>query len=300
VAGDSAQKIVSAPNKPGWTKMKFTIFLAALLTALFCWVAPSRAGTTPAYVIGLEDREILEAYKNGDTQRLNSFFHRWELQSWEISEAELELYPREVKTVYEMFEVFYAEHRKQIEKKMAAQQTAQAKSQSKGRESSRPKAAEKQEYLVIQNEIRLVVLANDAYESRKRSLGFAYPGMWELRNFRPRISSRMGRKVIYLDKSHNRALNYFFNETDGDSDTCRDYDKNKEAFLTEKILLHHRHWQRGYHYVSFPQVYMVVLNSDLDKAYIRYRDRWNEGGSLECQKRESTWKIGKIDGMWIE
>jgi len=239
-------------------------------------------------------------HKNGDAQRLNSFFQRWELQSREISKPELKICPRQVRTLYEIFEVFYCDHRNQIEKRMAASMAAQAKSQGKGRESSQPKPADKQEYLVIQNEIRLVVLAKDEYESRRKSVGYAHPGMCELRNFRPRISSRMGRKVLYLDKTHNRALNYFFNGTDGDSATCPDYNKSKEAFLAEKMLLHHYHWGRGYHYISFPQVHIVALNSDMDKAYIMYRDRWNGGGSLECQRRDGTWKMGKRHSVWRE
>jgi hypothetical protein len=267
-----------------------------MLMAVFCCAATDSTETTRAYVIGFEDREILDAYKDSDVQQLNSFFQRWQLQSGEISEAELKVCPRHIRTLYEIFEAFYCDYRNQIEKRAAAE----AESQDKGRESSQPKPAEKQEYLVIQNEIRLVVLAKDEYESRRKSVGYAHPGMCELRNFRPQISSAMGRKVLYLDKTHNRALNYFFNETNGDSVTVRDYDRGKEAFLAEKILLHHYHWGRGYHYISFPQVYIVALNSDMDKAYIVYRDRWNGGGSLECQRRDGTWEMGKRHSVWRE
>jgi hypothetical protein len=281
--------------------MRFVLFLTILLTSVLCHVVTGTAETAPDYVVGFEDRESLDAYNNGDSKRLNDFFNRWELQSTEISQAEFELYPMEVKRVYELFEAFYCDHKNRMEKEKVPIMAAQAKSQNKGRESSQPKAAEKQEYLVIQNEIRFVVLSNDEYESCKMSIGFTYPGVCELRNFRPRISSRMGRKVLYLDKTYDRALNYFFNETNGDSLTCRSYDEKKEMFLSEKMSLYHHHWGRGYHYISFPQVHIVIFNSDMDKAYIpNYRDRWYGGGSLECQRQNGTWKMGKIEGGWRE
>jgi hypothetical protein len=113
----------------------------------------------------------------------------------------------------------------------------------------------------------------------------------------------MGRKVLYLDKTHERALTYFFSEIDGDSYTRRDYDEHKEMFLSEKMQLHHYHWGRGYHYISFPQVYIVIFNSDMDKAYIpMYRDRWNGGGSVEYQRQDGAWKMSGrgIRSSWIE
>lgn len=291
--------------------MRYVILIATVVATVFGstelagvhYTATGLAGTATTYVIGFEDREIVDAFRKGDAERLNRFFHRWELQSGEISGAELELSGKEVKTIYELFEVFYCEHISRLEKQMAEQQAAQAKSQSKSRESSQSKAAERQEYLVIQNDIRFVVLDNNDYESRKRKIEFVGSGILELRNFRPRISSKTGRKVLYLDKTYERALNYFFNETDGDSFTCWDFDEHKEMFLSEKMLLYHRHWGRGYHYISFPQVYIVIFNSAMDKAYIpMYRDQWNGGGSVEYQKQDGAWKMAGrgIRSSWIE
>jgi hypothetical protein len=123
-----------------------------------------------------------------------------------------------------------------------------------------------------------------------------------LGNFRPRISCGAGRKVLYLDKTHERALNYFFNETNGDSSRCREHDKKKEMFLSEKLLLHHGHWGRYYHYITFPQVYTVALNSDLDKAYVYFRDEWNGGGFGEYQRQGGTWRSADrwMKGRWQE
>jgi hypothetical protein len=261
----------------------------------------SATTTTPAYIVGFEDKEILDAYKNGDAELLIRFFHRWQLQSCEISKTEFELCPRPVKTIYELFEAFYCEHRDRLEKERVAQRVAQEKTQNKDRESSQPMVTPKQEYLVIQNEIRFVVLDNNEYEKRKRKIDFASQDMFELRNFRPRILSRMERKVLYLDKTHERVLNYFFNETNGDSSTCRIYDEHKEAFLADKMLLHHWHWGRDYHYISFPRIYTVIFNSNLDKAYIQCRDHWYGGSSWEYQSQEGRWKVeGGIRGVWRE
>lgn len=213
-----------------------------------------------------EGRQLRFAYKHKDTTFLTPFFVHWQNDSQPISNSEFEKLSDVEKAVYEIFQEFYKQ----------GQNLHQS------------------EYLVVQNEINYKIVSDsvdldtiDAFYAG--DLEYILSG--SISDFKPNIQVS-NKKIVFLFNNYLKALESLFEQGRGGW--------SKRAFLLPKIRVEPGHWGGYYHYVTFPEVHVIVFNESLSEARINYRATWHTGYYTIYEKGDSGWTRVEDVFNWIE
>jgi hypothetical protein len=73
-------------------------------------------------------------------------------------------------------------------------------------------------------------------------------------------------------------------------------------FLSDYVKIYSGH-DFGWHLHSFPQVYYILFDKNMEYAAISYRDSYATGGEIFLKKEGDTWIVFSPNGFkkrWIE
>lgn len=216
------------------------------------------------YLATQTDRELLKYFEENSQDSLKQFFNNWENELRPYSRSKIEGLNDTLKAIYAVFNIFYT---------------------------TKP-AYFGFKYIILQNSISYAVIRDIAvfekYTMERRQKDTITPDT--LTDFRP-YKGKAFNQILYLNDKYKSALNYFFNEENGNYNCIQNFDKEltekKRTFLSSYISLPADH--RCKMYYSFPYIEKIIFNSDLSGAKIFFRNSVSSGGG-------KVYSI--IDGKW--
>lgn len=125
-------------------------------------------------------------------------------------------------------------------------------------------------------------------------------------NFRPNISFR-GKEVVYLSPSYNIELTTFLGTRIKKNKEALNYlyylsDKEvakRQCFLEKKIKIWRGHWGAYWQLLTYPQVYTIVFDKEMNYAKLFFRLVY-EGGEAYLKKENGRWNLISSKLTWIE
>jgi hypothetical protein len=269
--------------------------LAVLLTTLATRVV---AQSSPKEEKGPGElaTQLTEGWKAKNIAHLQAFCRDWVERSHPVAEATLHRKPEFERAIYALFPAFFVPHA--------------LKSHS--------------DYIVIQDKIvvRLVEgdLAADYCGANKADMeGMAwsrpYISQLTIHDFRPRLKID-GKKVLYLDERHLDAMLRFLTGRDESLVDAYWHEPNgywesrqsgvnkgpeeRRVYLEKYLPVAPGHWEVGWHFVSFPQIDLLLIDSKLETVIILYRGGFSGGGDALMQRVKGEWRVIHMEVSWQE
>jgi len=125
-------------------------------------------------------------------------------------------------------------------------------------------------------------------------------------NFRPPVYCN-GKFPLYLTSKYEKILTSFLGNQyvslgkGGIMNPAHAKGKSnsKKIFLEKHIHIYYGHWGGYWQLLSYPQVYSITFDKDMNYALIDYRMIY-EGGCALLKNEDGNWKIIDVHRTWIE
>ncbi len=157
----------------------------------------------------------------------------------------------------------------------------------------------KNNYIVIQNEIKYDVVSDGLYQRLIYNSSEGYPNdtayefykpAHKLLNFRPQLSFDSV-KCLYLTAEYKQAINDFLGLGTFKGDILNnDTILNRYNFLSPALPIFYGHWGGYWHIETFPIIERIIFDSDFEHAAVDFR--------YGLEETMLQYRITKIQGHW--
>jgi len=244
----------------------------------------------------LSQEELLNlAYQNKSNGMLGEFFSRWQQEIQPISEQEFASQSEIEQTIHEIFEKFYDPR---YPSKLGGSEWGD-------------KLYQGHSYFIVHNKLYYRQVDEPGSEN---TLWFSSREEYEqfvatrdsIDNFRPRLDFSKT-KVVYLTEKYESLLNDFLGRDlsqVGESNIANPAQaegesQNRLQFLKKKANIIPGHWGFSWHILTHPEIRLIELDNNLQKAHIEFRIVY-EGGYAKFEKEPQGWKMVDAKITWIE
>ena len=276
---------------------------------------------------------ILEkAYKEKSTKKLKDFFYAWSQDVPPITYLELSEYNDTIQQAYKLFIAFYKPHRldsiggsewgNDIYKNLdflIVQNTLKIYFIDKVFYSEE----EKEEFVI--NEINRRYFDRDSIrtsmierlKNNNRSINSYYGWYSEekfkkkiltdsIMNFRPSIHCN-GKIPLFLTETYEEMINAFLGNkflplgAGGIMNPARakGQSEKRKLFLENYVKIFHGHWGGYWQLYSYPQVYSIIFDNNMEYARIDFRLVY-QGGEAFLKNENGVWTLISSKLTWIE
>jgi len=226
------------------------------------------------------------AYKNQDSSSLIEFFNNWNLDL-QPNDNKYTDQNKIIKSVYDIYRTFYIP----------------SSPFNLGDWESFHIPENSLEYFVIQNKIFYSVLPGNDFEK----FHWKTHKIDSINNFKPRLEHLGQNRILYLTTEYNNALNGFLGSkykelgTDNIMSPSLPEGESEKRYRLLKNHIHilHGHWGGYWHLETHPDISVIIINSELNKAIIHFRYGY-QGGETVLLKENGDWIIKSSKATWIE
>ena len=125
-------------------------------------------------------------------------------------------------------------------------------------------------------------------------------------SFRPPVHFD-GKKVVYLTDGYKELLNSFLGNCYvelGERNIMqpafsKGKSRKRQEFFNQAALIFYGHWGGYWEYVTFPEAFRIVLNTEMNRAIVYFSFIY-EGGDVYLEKKDGEWVVVETRFTWIE
>ena len=76
--------------------------------------------------------------------------------------------------------------------------------------------------------------------------------------------------------------------------------KKRYAFISKFIKIYYGHWGGYWSMATYPEIFEIVFNKNMEIAIVSFRSSYNCGGYARYKKKEGRWILLDARSIWVE